>query len=83
MGAGEDPFHGIGDVGVIARGGAIPIDGDWFPGENASGEFMDGQIGPLARTVNGEETKHGDIHPIDMVIDMAEGFTGQLAGGVG
>jgi len=41
------------------------------------------QVGPLARAIDGEEAQHDDVQAIDVVIDVAEGFAGELARGVG
>jgi hypothetical protein len=48
-----------------------------------AGEFMDGQIGTLPRTVHSEKTEHGDIQSVDVMVDVPQGFAGKLAGGVG
>jgi len=36
----------------------------------------------LARAVNGEEAQHGDIHAVNVMVNVAERFAGELAGGV-
>ncbi len=42
------------------------------------GEFMDCEVGALAGAVDREEPEHGDIHLIEVVIDVAECFAGEF-----
>ena len=82
-GGSDNAVDGVGDEGVVAGGGAIAEYGDWFTLLDELGEFVYSEVGPLARAVNGEEAEHDDVHAVDVVIDMAEGFAGEFAGGVG
>ncbi len=83
LGAGHDSVENVGDVGVVAGGGAVAKNRDGFSGGDEPGEFVDGEVGALARAVHREETEHDDIEAVNVVIDVAEGFAGKLAGGVG
>ena len=82
-GAGQDAFQGISDVGVIAGAGAIAENGDGLSGGDQAGEFVNGQVRPLPRTVHGEKAEHRDVQTISVVIGMPQRFTGQLGGGIG
>ena len=80
--AGDDAVHDVADVGVIAFRGAVAVDRDRFAGVDELGELVNRQVRPLARAIDREEPQHRHVHAIDVMIDVAEGFTGQLAGGV-
>jgi len=47
---------------------------DGLAGINAPGELMNGQIGPLPRTVHGEITKRYDTHLVEVRIGRAKEF---------
>ncbi len=77
-GAVHDVFH----VSVIAAGGAIAEFGDGAAFEDVAGEFVDGEVGPLARAVNGEVAQGGDCEAMQAGVVGAELLGAKLAGGV-
>ena len=80
---GDDAVNRVGDVGVIARHAAIAEDGNRFAGVDERREFANGQIGPLALAIDGEQAEHRHVHAVNMMINVAERFAGELARGIG
>jgi hypothetical protein len=78
----ENPFDEIIDIGIISPGGAIPVDWDFFTLVNQTSEFMDRHLRPLPWTIGCEDPQTGDIHPIKMMIRIAEEFTRPFGGSV-
>src|SRR2546430_15668721 len=66
------------DVSVIAARAGISKWIDRLTGMNAPGELMNGQIGPLPRTVHGEITKRHDTHLVEVRIGRAKKFAGDF-----
>lgn len=73
----------VSDVGVIAGGGAVAEHGDGLTLVDALGEFVNGEVRALSGSVDGEKAEHGNVHAVNMMVGVAQGFAGQLAGGVG
>ena len=81
--ASQDAIDGVRDVSVIAGRAPVTKDRDRFPLGHELGKLVDRQVRSLARPIDGEEPEHDHIHPVDVVVNMAERLAGQLAGGVG
>ena len=56
------PLNDIVDVGVVAPRGSITKLVDRDSSVNAAGELMNGQVGPLPRSVNRKVAKCDDPH---------------------
>ena len=78
-----DSSYDIVDVGVIPAGGAIAEDGNGFAVQDETGELVDGQVGTLPGSVDGEEPERDRGHPVQMGKRMTQCFAGQLGGGIG
>src|SRR5882762_3751198 len=70
LGAGDDAGEDVGDVSIIASGRAIAEDRNGLAGLDEGGEFTNGEIRPLARTIDSEEAKDNDIKVVDMMINV-------------
>ncbi len=79
----DDAVDGVGDVGVIATGGAVAKDRDRLSGFNQADKFVDREVGPLARAVNGEETEADEADAVEMTVNVAEKFAADFTAGVG
>jgi hypothetical protein len=78
--AGGDALEDVVDVGVIAARAAVAELVDRLAGVDGFGERMDGEIGPLARTIDGEETQVDRAQAIEVRVVRAELFAGELGG---
>src|SRR5438552_4416654 len=70
------------NVSVITARGAVSELIDRLPGVNAPRELMNGQIGPLARTVHGEVTKRHDTQVVEIRVGRAKKFASDFRGGI-
>ncbi len=77
---GANALDDVGDKSVIAFGRAIAELLDRAAFVDRFGKFMNRQIGSLARAVNGEKTQAGNVDAVEMMVDVAEGFTGEFGG---
>ena len=72
----KDPVNQIVDIRIIPPGRAISINRDFLALINQAGEFMNGHLRPLPRTIGRENSQAGDIHPVEMMIRIAEKLPG-------
>src|ERR1700683_4622640 len=79
----ENPGYHIGHVSVIAPRRAIAINREGLSGFDQSGKFVNGEIGPLARSIDCEEPQTDRRDGIKMRIGAAEHFAGDFCGRVG
>src|SRR5712671_606073 len=76
--AGEDVL----DVRVVAAGGAVAEEGELLSGEHAAGELVDGEVGPLARAVHGEEAQRDRLQAVQVAPGGDELLARRLRGRV-
>ena len=69
---GADAGDDVGDVGVVSSGAAVAKHRDLLPVENHTREFVDREVRPLARAVNGEEAQSDEADAVKVAIDVAE-----------
>src|SRR5580693_1010842 len=79
----ENPGYHVGDVSVISPRRAIAINRDGLAGFDQRGKFVNGEIGPLARSVNREEPQTDRRDGIKMRVGEAQHFAGDFCSGVG
>ncbi len=79
----QDARDDVVDPGVVAPGGAVAEEGERLTGEHAAGELVDGQVGALARAVDGEEAQGGHFDFVQVVEGARDDFGGDLARGIG
>ena len=81
--AGDDALVDVVDVGVVAARGAVAelLDGPAFP--DGFGEAVDGEVGALPRTIDGEEAQVDGAQAVEVRVVRAELFGSELGGGVG
>src|ERR1700704_458527 len=75
---GHGALNDVVDISVIAAGGAITELVDRLAGVDFFCELVNGQIGALARAVNGEITQRDDAQFVKMRIGRTKEFGGEL-----
>src|SRR5215472_4448033 len=70
------------DIGVITPSAAIPEDRNWGSCEHHAGEFMNGEIGPLAWSIHGEESQGQKTNPEEVSVYMPHQFAADLCSSI-
>src|SRR5690606_15684349 len=88
VGGGEEVgMHGVGDVGEIAAGGAVAVNGRPLACKEVAGEGGDdagvGAVGVLPRAEDVEVAKANGIHLVDGGVGADVMLPRQLDGGIG
>src|SRR5262249_20060423 len=79
---GKDALDDVVDPGVVAAGGAVAEEGERLSLEQLPRELVDGEVGALARAVDGEEAERGDLRLVQVVERVREDLGSHLARGV-
>ena len=61
---GEDALDDVVDVRVVAAGAAVAEERDRLLRQHLARELVDGEVGPLAGAVDGEEAQRRDFQPV-------------------
>jgi len=80
---GEHAVEDVVDPGVVTRAGSVAKDLDGLAAGDEPGEFVDRQVGSLARAVHSEEAQAGDRRGVEVVLGEGEQLACSLGRRVG
>ena len=75
--------HDVLDERVVAPGASVTEHGNRVASQQAPGEAVDGQVGPLTRSVDGKEPEGQEANAVQPRIHVAQQLSADLGAGVG
>jgi hypothetical protein len=68
----DNSTHYVIDIREVAPHRAVTIDFDRLAAKHSPSEFVNREIGPLSRPINGEEAERGYSDSVELVVGMRE-----------